>query len=1131
MERWVDLPRPIAAMTSLPSLPRFLIVASAVAAGCAASGTGSAAEVEFGMRPVTGGYWNAEVRVENTTASPLSLAPGMTIQGSEAADFSARVRGSGTVPPGGQLVIRITFNPSAAGPRAAQLAVPTDSAVIGTVTFPLSGEGGDYPETVLDAPGTHQWGGAAAGSLRLQAGILELTSDLTVEGDLILAGGGVNLNGFRLAAGRDIRFTGGVVVTAGGGTEFKAGGHLYLQAGQLVVNGPGVEVAGDFRVQTVSELSEGNLSFGVSGGVVAMTTPPAHLIVNGDFITDSAASHNGQLTAGTLELRGDFQQFSNNAGNDPQARANFHATGTHRVLLTGTALQTLSFTNPGGNSAFQTLEIATGSAVEHLPTLNCYTLVTNGHPLTGGVAFGSLDFTLTENLAVAGDMMLNASVLHLGGRTLQVQGTLRHAGGRVVVGSGKLETTGDYRIQSAANGPSGGVLTMTDEAGRVVVGGDFITDSASSHNGHLTAGTLELRGDFQQFSNNAGNDPQARANFHATGTHRVLLTGTAPQTLFFTNPGGNSAFQWLEIATGSAVEHLPTLNCYTLVTNGHPLTGGVAFGSLDFTLTENLAVAGDMMLNASVLHLGGRTLQVQGTLRHAGGRVVVGSGKLETTGDYRIQSAANGPSGGVLTMTDEAGRVVVGGDFITDSASSHNGHLTAGTLELRGDFQQFSNNAGNDPQARANFHATGTHRVLLTGTALQTLSFTNPGGNSAFQTLEIATGSAVEHLPTLNCYTLVTNGHPLTGGVAFGSLDFTLTENLAVAGDMMLNASVLHLGGRTLQVQGTLRHAGGRVVVGSGKLETTGDYRIQSAANGPSGGVLTMTDEAGRVVVGGDFITDSASSHNGHLTAGTLELRGDFQQFSNNAGNDPQARSNFYTTATHRVILTGGGDQHVAFVNPDSSRFTVLELLSNPAATVTFDTRTVVTTLFDHHLRNFVIAPGAPATDFPDSDGDGLRDPQEAFPAGDGDNNNVPDWATAQSYRYEDWAALFFWQGDPNLAQISAPDADPDADGVPNALEYVMASIPTRGGPPRYTLSLSTVAGQPRLTLTWPRVKVSTGSVASTAVTGGTLQAGSWTPVNSEVISDDGQVEMLRAIDTAPVVAGGRHFMALRGAK
>ena len=86
----------------------------------------AARAVEFGKRSVSGGYWHNDLRVTNTTAGMLSLVSGTAITGAAAGDFEVRELVSGPVEPGEDLVVRVTFNPSAAGPRTAQLAVVTD---------------------------------------------------------------------------------------------------------------------------------------------------------------------------------------------------------------------------------------------------------------------------------------------------------------------------------------------------------------------------------------------------------------------------------------------------------------------------------------------------------------------------------------------------------------------------------------------------------------------------------------------------------------------------------------------------------------------------------------------------------------------------------------------------------------------------------------------------------------------------------------------------------------------------------------------------------------------------------------------------------------------------------------------
>ena len=706
---------------------------------------------DFGKRSTTADYWQSDVRIKNTTTSPISVAGTPQITGPHATDFSVRVLTPGEVAPADDLIVRVTFNPSASGARTAQLSLSTAPSPLGTVTLPLSGSGGDFPETVLSGPGPHSLSGQVAGSVRLIQGVLDLTNDATIEGDLILMGGSLSQNSHSLSIGRNLDVAGPVTVVAGGTSPVSVGGHLLVRAGGLTVAGPGVRIDGDFRIQSPSEAVQGQLAFGVSYGMLTMTTAGARAEVRGDFVTGSALNHSGQLTAGVLEIHGDFTQ---------------------------------------------------------------------------------------------------------------------------------LNSTGD---------------------------------------------------------------PPAAWSFHASDAHRVRLAGTAPQRLQFNSPGGSSQFQTLEIATQSPISHGPSLNCVVLASNGHPLTAGTRIEHMPFTLTEDLAVQGDLRLAGASLNLNGFTLNIQGRLIHSGGQFVVGGGRVETTDDYRLQTES-------------------GGGF--------------------------------------------------------TLSY----------------------------------------------------------------------------------------------------------------GQLVMTHPNDHVVVGGSMVVDSTVNHTGLLTNGVLELRGDFSQI--NTSGDPPGAYNFHASDSHRVVLTGGSNQHISVAFPDQSPLRTLELLSNPAAVVVFDTRAVVTQLFDHHQRTFSLASNAALTDFPDADGDGIRDPQEAFPIGDLDNNNVPDWATPLNYRYEDWAALFFWQGDPNLTTTSAPDADPDADGVPNMLEYAMATMPLRTEAPRTSSEIINAGGSRFLSLTWPRIKAAAASVGSSAVASANLNGGSWTPVGTpEILADDGQVEIVRVVDSVPVGTGAARFFAVQGRK
>ena len=93
------------------------------------------------------------------------------------------------------------------------------------------------------------------------------------------------------------------------------------------------------------------------------------------------------------------------------------------------------------------------------------------------------------------------------------------------------------------------------------------------------------------------------------------------------------------------------------------------------------------------------------------------------SGDYVIERDQDNESDySILEMTNEADYVYVGGNFTTCSAVDHSNYLTAGTLEVKGNFTQ-----SNNP---LNFTASGTHKTILSGDTVQTITFESPIASS-----------------------------------------------------------------------------------------------------------------------------------------------------------------------------------------------------------------------------------------------------------------------------------------------------------------------------------------------------------------------------------------------------------------
>jgi len=347
--------------------------------------------------------------------------------------------------------------------------------------------------------------------------------------------------------------------------------------------------------------------------------------------------------------------------------------------------------------------------------------------------------------------------------------------------------------------------------------------------------------------------------------------------------------------------------------------------STSLTLSEDMTY-GDLCLTGGTLNLNGYTLTVEGNLVQTGGTMYVNGGTLDIRGDYNITSNdGSSYSSGYLKMTDASSRAIVDGDFVMDSKYDHGAYLTAGVLEVKGNFTQKTTYTSSS-SPRYNFEATGTHKVLLSGSELQTVSFAYPIG-SGFKELEVADAAFGVSFNTavrasMNCIdkicdsgklksspvSLYSNGTALSENVVLNVDTILVGGNLSLAGKnlsvadgitFMLQGGTLSLNGGTfnldnnlIQTGGTLylnggaltlnnsyrfQESDGTMYVNGGTLDIRGDYNITSNdGSSYSSGILKMTNTSDRVIVGGNFVTDSRVDHGGYLTAGVMEVKGNF---------------------------------------------------------------------------------------------------------------------------------------------------------------------------------------------------------------------------------------------------------------
>lgn len=171
--------------------------------------------------------------------------------------------------------------------------------------------------------------------------------------------------------------------------------------------------------------------------------------------------------------------------------------------------------------------------------------------------------------------------------------------------------------------------------------------------------------------------------------------------------------------------------------------------------------------------------------------------------------------------------------------------------------------------------------------------------------------------------------------------DTTLTDNMETYGDLYFDGGTLDLIGHKCTIQGNLYQSGGKMYIDGGTLEVTGDYRIQSYEKNNttdemwytnSRGYIEMSKVSDLVKVKGSFYTQSTNNYSSSynkLTAGTMEIGGDFSQFEG-------YKYNFDCSGTHKVILNGTGKQNIHF-DSTSSKFNILKLTKDKEKDYTFD--------------------------------------------------------------------------------------------------------------------------------------------------------------------------------------------------
>ena len=577
-----------------------------------------------------------------------------------------------------------------------------------------------------------------------------LYEDKTIDGNFSIGFGILDLNGYTLTIN---------------GNFIQKGGDVVVGNGKLIVKG-------DYSLTNERLSQNGELQKASSSGRLIMDDDAGRVLVEGKFTTRYMGNGEGQLTAGTLELKGDFvQDFYSSS-------SNFRPSGSHTVLLSGDSKQMVHFDRSNSNySYFNNLEITNDSeeGIE-FDSKGAYPLAKgivndNGNVVTGTLAISdsttfvdnhySSDLIITEKTTISADIETDGNfTLGSGGDTfsndifiygkltigedmfvlrkgtaiysdilvkenLYIGGERFYDDSRLCLYKGSLTVNGDVDIQSGSSSRSVTINQNYDADGSIfTVKGDVRIGANTRFWGD--GGTFICNGDIRG---------QGKLQF--SGSHKTIFNGEGLQRIEVDN---SSYFASVEINNSSeeGVSFRDSYSINDLSRKGNKLSYDDMNGVFGWVLEENTVIDDDLVLLADTLDLNGYTLEIKGNLIQHQGTVYVNGGELIIHGDYRVQDeqTVNGQnnyisSSGKLKMTNDKDHVLVYGDFYFQSSNQHKELLTAGELELKGDFRQIEG-------VSHNFNPSGSHTVVFSGNEKQTVNFDYSSYNcSYFNNLEI----------------------------------------------------------------------------------------------------------------------------------------------------------------------------------------------------------------------------------------------------------------------------------------------------------------------------------------------------------------------------------------------------------
>jgi hypothetical protein len=663
-----------------------------------------------------------------------------------------------------------------------------------------------------------------------------------------------------------------------------------------------------------------------------MNNEDDNVSIGGDFIMQSIKNHTGKLTAGTLDIKGNFAQKHTSTSQ------NFAASWPHKVILSGGMGQKVEFDDPG-SSQFAILtvknanihfasDIKVASNIVASPALPEIKLNNTNWKLTGNVL-------VKDNLTISG-----TSNISLNGKVLHVTGNLNQLGGAISIDNGTLIVDGNYNITGAS------YFVMNNKDDNVSIGGDFIMQSIESHTGKLTAGTLDIKGNFAQ------KHTSTSQNFAASWAHKVILSGGMDQKVEFDDPGSSQfailviSNQNINFATKVNAQIFLVSNCINTSTaniDNVTATNKAYFCNNSIFLTDNKTIDGDFAFVGTTLDLNGYKLTIKGNFIHKKGVLKFNSGSLIVEGNYDFIESS------YISMASDKDYLEIKGNFKVNSSSPVT--IDNGTIALKGDlditsiFKLSGDNMlkfGGDSSVNISIAKNLLQpidspslrfaNVLIVNSdiscnveKIKTDKLTDAACNLSEDGLDyLKYFKTIKRIINCNAKTMTFNDNlTVPASLVFdNNSDIDLSGNtLNVFGNFYLTNSTFHLNGGNLKI-GFIDYNNVTVsaldnnfidfiqdnstlYVDGGNIAVNGDYTVKGSS------ILQMTNAQDNVSIKGNFIMKSSISHENYLSNGKIYVGGDITQKNGD-------EKNLHTSGNNKVFIFGDSQQIISFESPDT---------------------------------------------------------------------------------------------------------------------------------------------------------------------------------------------------------------------